>query len=141
MKVKLAAVGIVLGMAATMMAQTSRSVWDGVFTDDQAKRGEPIYAKECGSCHGTELTGGESAPPLAGDAFFSNWNGLTVGDLFERMRVSMPQNEPGSLSRQQNADILAFILKVNRFPSGKTELDRQTDILKQIKFEATKPKS
>ena len=141
MKVKLAAVGIILGLPAMMMAQTSRSVWDGVFTDDQAKRGEPIYAKECGSCHGTELTGGESAPPLAGDAFFSNWNGLTVGDLFERMRVSMPQNEPGSLSRQQNADILAFILKVNRFPSGKTELDRQTDILKQIKFEATKPKS
>ncbi len=141
MKVKIAAVGIILGLAAMMAQTTSRSVWDGVYSDDQAKRGEPIYAKECASCHGTELTGGESAPPLAGDAFFSNWNGLTVGDLFERMRVSMPQNEPGSLSRQQNADILAFILKVNRFPTGKAELDRQTDILKQIKFEATKPKS
>ena len=53
----------------------------------------------------------------------------------------MPQNAPGSLSRQQNADILAFILKVNQFPAGKTELDRQTDILKQIKFDSTKPKS
>jgi cytochrome c len=139
MKVKIAAVGLILGLLA--IAQTTRSVWDGVYTADQAKRGEAMYAKECASCHGTELTGGESAPALAGDSFFSNWNGLTVGDLFERMRVSMPQNEPGSLSRQQNADILAFILKVNQFPTGKTELDRQTDVLKQIKFEATKPKS
>jgi cytochrome c len=139
MKVKIAAVGIIIGLAA--IAQTSRTVWDGVYTEDQAKRGEGVYAKECASCHGSELTGGESAPALAGDSFFANWNGLTLGDLFERIRVSMPQNSPGSLSRQQNADILAFILKVNQFPSGKTELDRQTDILKQIKFDSTKPKS
>lgn len=139
MKARTAAIVIILGIAA--MAQTTRSVWDGVYTDDQAKRGEGFYAKECASCHGTELTGGEAAPPLAGDAFFANWNGLTVGDLFERIRISMPQNSPGSLSRQENADILAFILKVNQFPSGKAELDRQTEILKQIKFESTKPKS
>jgi len=139
MKVKIAAVGIIIGLAA--IAQTSRTVWDGVYTEDQAKRGEGVYAKECASCHGSELTGGESAPALAGDSFFANWNGLTLGDLFERIRVSMPQNAPGSLSRQQNADILAFILKVNQFPVGKTELDRQTDILKQIKFDSTKPKS
>jgi cytochrome c len=139
MKVKIAAVGIIIGLAA--IAQTSRTVWDGVYTEDQAKRGEGVYAKECASCHGSELTGGESAPALAGDSFFANWNGLTLGDLFERIRVSMPQNAPGSLSRQQNADILAFILKVNQFPAGKTELDRQTDILKQIKFDSTKPKS
>ena len=139
MKVKLVVFGIIIVLAA--IAQTTRSVWDGVYTDDQAKRGEGFYAKECASCHGTELTGGEAAPPLAGDAFFANWNGLTLGDLFERIRISMPQNAPGSLSRQENADILAFILKVNQFPSGKSELDRQTEILKQIKFESTKPKS
>lgn len=139
MKARIAVIGVIIGVAA--IAQTTRSVWDGVYTDDQAKRGEGFYARDCASCHGTELTGGESAPPLAGDAFFANWNGLTLGDLFERMRISMPQNAPGSLSRQVNADILAFILKVNQFPSGKTELDRQTDILKQIKFESTKPKS
>jgi cytochrome c len=139
MKVKIATIGIMLGLAA--IAQTTRTVWDGVYTDDQAKRGEGFYSKECASCHGSELTGGESAPALAGDSFFANWNGLTLGDLFERIRVSMPQNAPGSLSRQENADILAFILKVNQFPAGKTELDRQTDILKQIKFDSTKPKS
>jgi len=139
MKLKIAAIGIIIGLAA--FAQTSRTVWDGVYTDDQAKRGEGFYGKECASCHGSELTGGESAPALAGDSFFANWNGLTLGDLFERIRISMPQNAPGSLSRQQNADILAFILKVNQFPTGKTELDRSTDILKQIKFDSTKPKS
>src|SRR5579864_4962179 len=139
MKLKILAVGIILGLAA--IAQTTRTVWDGVYTDDQAKRGEGFYGKECASCHGSELTGGEAAPPLTGDAFYANWNGLTLGDLFERIRVSMPQNSPGSLSRQQNADILSFILKVNQFPTGKAELDRQTDILKQIKFESTKPKS
>lgn len=139
MKVKIAAIGIVIGIAA--IAQTSKTVWDGVYTDDQAKRGEGVYGKECASCHGSELTGGEAAPPLTGDAFYANWNGLTLGDLFERIRVSMPQNAPGSLSRQQNADVLAFILKVNQFPAGKAELDRQTDILKTIKFDSTKPKN
>ena len=139
MKVKIAVIGIILGLAA--IAQTTRTVWDGVYTEDQAKRGEGFYGKECASCHGGELTGGESAPPLAGDSFFANWNGLTLGDLFERIRISMPQNAPGSLSRQQNVDILAFILKVNQFPAGKTELDRQTEILKQIKFDSTKPKN
>ena len=139
MKVQVAVLGIMIGLAA--VAQTTRTVWDGVYTDDQAKRGEGLYAKECGSCHGTELTGGEAAPPLTGDAFYANWNGLTLGDLFERIRISMPQNAPGSLSRQQNADILAFILKVNQFPAGKAELDRSTDILKTIKFDSTKPKS
>jgi mono/diheme cytochrome c family protein len=120
-------------------ASESRSVWDGVYTEEQAKRGDPLYHRECGACHGQMLTGGESAPPLAGGAFLSNWDGLTVGDLFERIRKTMPQTTPGKLSRQQNADILAYILSVNKFPAGKTELQRQTEFLKLIRFEATKP--
>ena len=58
------------------------------------------------------------APPLASGDFLSGWDGLTVGDLFERIRISMPQNAPGSLSGQQNADILAFMLSANKFPTG-----------------------
>ena len=54
----------------------------------------------------------------------ANWSGLTVGDLFERIRLSMPEGRPGTLSRQQNADILAYMLSVNQFPAGKTELQR-----------------
>ena len=102
--------------AVAALAQTSRSVWDGVYTEDQAKRGAEVYAKECASCHGADLNGGESAPALAGGGFLSNWNTLTVGDLFERVRLSMPQDNPGQLSRQQDADVLAFMLQANRIP-------------------------
>ncbi len=119
-----------------LCAQTTRTVWDGVYTEDQAKRGGAAYAKECGSCHGAQLTGGESAPPLAGDGFMSNWTGQTAGDLFERIRQSMPQDDPGRLSRQQDADILAFLFKANGFPTGKAELDKQTEVLKLIKISA-----
>lgn len=117
----------------------SRSVWDGVYTEEQAKRGEEVYKKECAACHGAELTGGESAPPLTGGAFQANWNGLTLGDLFDRIRKTMPQAKPGSLTRQQVSDVLAFMLSMNKFPAGKTELYRQSEMLKEIRFETKKP--
>jgi len=117
----------------------SHSVWDGVYTEEQAKRGEPVYQKECAACHGPMLTGGESAPALAGGAFQANWNGLTLGDLFDRIRKTMPQSAPGRLTRQQNVDVLAFMLSINKFPAGKTELYRQSEMLKEIRFETKKP--
>jgi cytochrome c len=126
-------------LRAQAPAMDSRSVWDGVYTEEQAKRGEPIYRKECAACHGDMLTGGESSPPLSGGAFLANWNGLTMGDLFDRIRKTMPQTNPGRLTRQQDADILAFMLSVNKFPSGKTELYRQSEMLKEIRFESVKP--
>jgi mono/diheme cytochrome c family protein len=122
-----------------LFGQTSRSVWGGVYNADQATRGGALYAQQCASCHGTDLTGGESAPPLAGGEFLSNWNGLTLGDLFERIRVSMPADRPGRLSRAQDADVLAFMLRMNQFPAGKAELEQQTEALKQIRFESSKP--
>ena len=120
-------------------ASAPRSVWDGVYTEEQAKRGEPIYQKECAACHGDQLSGGESAPPLTGGAFLANWNGLSVGDLFDRIRKTMPQSNPGRLSRQQDADVLAFIFGRNKFPAGKTELYKQSEMLKEIRFESEKP--
>lgn len=124
---------------ALAQEQESRSVWDGVYTEEQAKRGEPVYQKECGACHGDALTGGESAPPLSGGAFLANWNGLTLGDLFDRIRKTMPQSSPGKLTRQQYADVLALMLSVNKFPAGKTEVHKQSEMLKEIRFEAVKP--
>jgi mono/diheme cytochrome c family protein len=118
----------------------SRSVWDGVYTAQQAERGADVYHKHCASCHGSQLEGGESAGPLVGAQFTSNWNGVTVGDMFERTRISMPLDRPGTLSRQQNADVLAYVFSMNHFPVGKTELARQAELLKQIRFDATKPK-
>ena len=128
-----------LGARSTVAAQGGKSQWDGVYTEDQAKRGEPIYRKECAACHGDMLTGGESSPPLTGGAFLANWNGLTMGDLFDRIRKTMPQSAPGRLTRQQDADILAFMLSVNKFPAGKTELFRQSEMLKEIRFESARP--
>jgi mono/diheme cytochrome c family protein len=145
MKLKLAAVALlplatVLTLDSRVHAQPpTQSVWDGVYTEEQATRGKAMYAQECASCHGSELTGGEMAPPLAGGEFLAGWDGLTIGDLFERIRISMPQNSPGSLSGQQNADILSFIFSVSKFPAGTTELPKEAGILKQIKFEVKKP--
>jgi S-disulfanyl-L-cysteine oxidoreductase SoxD len=117
----------------------SRSVWDGVYTDDQAKRGDAVYHKECATCHGDSLAGGESAPPLTGGGFLSDWDGLTLGDLFDRIRKSMPQNAPGKLAKPQVADVLAYVLSANKFPAGKAELSKQVEFLKEIRFEANKP--
>src|SRR3989442_15970946 len=145
MKVHLAAVVLIPlaplgGLRTTVHAQPPpKSVWEGVYTEEQAKRGGPLYSENCASCHGPELMGGEMAPPLASGDFLSGWDGLTVGDLFERIRISMPQNAPGSLSGQQNADILSFILSANKFPAGTTEMANQSMVLKAIKFEAKKP--
>ena len=139
---KIAAVAIVafgaLGILAILRAQTSRSLWDGVYTQEQAQRGATIYAGRCARCHGAELGGGDSVPPLAGTEFLSTWNTLTVGDLFDRIRASMPSDKPGSLTRQQGSDIVAYILSVNKFPAGNTELGTQTELLKQIEFDAFK---
>ena len=139
---------LLLGLAITvpplcvLRAQApgeTRSVWDGVYTEEQAKRGETVYRKECAACHGDMLTGGESASALTGGSFQANWNGLTLGDLFDRIRKTMPQSKPGSLTRQQDSDVLAFILSINKFPAGKTELYRQSEMLKEIRFETKKP--
>jgi mono/diheme cytochrome c family protein len=127
------------GIGPILAQETTRSVWDGVYTEAQAKRGEAVYRQNCAACHGVTLEGIETAGPLTGARFTANWNGVTVGDLLERVRVSMPNDRPGTLSRQQTADVLAFVFSVNRFPAGKAELARQTELLKQIKFDATKP--
>jgi len=69
----------------------------------------------------------------------SNWDGLTVGDLVDRIRTTMPLNRPGALSRQQNADVVAYLLRFNQFPAGKEELPRDVQTLKQILFKAARP--
>jgi len=120
--------------------ETARTIWDGVYTDEQAKRGRPLYDQHCSSCHGASLEGGESAPALAGGEFLSGWDGLTVGDLFERIRTTMPQNKPRSLSREVNADIIAFLFSANQLPAGKTELPSAAEVLKEIRIVANKPK-
>jgi quinoprotein glucose dehydrogenase len=128
---------IAVGMAVG--AQGQKTTWDKVYTLEQANRGEKLYATNCAACHGDTLGGVEMAPPLAGDVFNANWEGVPLSDLFERMRGSMPQNNPGSLSRAQNADILAHILRVDGFPAGDVAIDGTQGALTQIKFVTYKP--
>lgn len=111
---------------------------DAVFSEAQARRGDAIYARSCANCHGPELTGADVAPALTGTDFVSNWNDLQLGDLFERIRIGMPADKPGSLSRQDNADVLAFMLFKAGFPAGATELPTQLEVLKEITFVAKK---
>ena len=127
-----------LAAQPTVAAQQAQSVWDGIYTEEQAERGELLYAQKCAECHGSDLEGLELTPSLVGGEFVWAWNGLSVGDLFERLRVSMPDGNPRSVSRQQKADILAFILSLNEFPVGEKELASRTEQLTQIKFEAIK---
>jgi len=126
--------------ATILCAQQSGSVWDGIYTPDQANRGKEVYNKACASCHGVALDGSGTAPPLSGPDFKGDWSGQTVDDLFEKMQTSMPADKPGQLSREQNADILAFLLTSNGFPAGTKELPTDAAMLQKIRFETTKPK-
>jgi len=124
-----------LAQTESHAANGPRSVWDGVYTEEQAKRGQPLYQQKCASCHGDKMTGGESAPPLTGGQFLSNWNGLTLDVLFERIRLTMPSDNPARVPKPAKADILAYLLSMNTFPPGKTELQYKPELLKQILIE------
>jgi S-disulfanyl-L-cysteine oxidoreductase SoxD len=130
---------VVLVMAVVVTAQAQKTVWDGVFTEEQAKRGADVYAEKCAMCHGDSLGGVESAPPLTGPAFYANWEGESLNALFERIRMSMPLDNPGSLSRAQNADVVAHMLSVGGYPAGSSALEGQAGVLSAIKVMAYKP--
>jgi mono/diheme cytochrome c family protein len=132
----LAIVPVVVRSAPQPRASTS--VWDGVYTAGQAKRGADAYAKACASCHGDQLEGQGQAPALTGSDFTGKWDKQVVNDLFETITASMPADKPGSLTRAQNADTLAYIFQVNQFPAGKTELPTDAERLKEIRIEAKK---
>jgi cytochrome c5 len=117
-----------------------QSVWDGVYTDDQARRGEAHYARSCESCHGADLSGNpvDEIPALAWDAFLLHWNGKTIKDLYDSIKRSMPQDKPGSLNARAYADVVAYLLQVNKFPSGTREIGLNPDVLANIVIERTK---
>jgi len=126
-------------LGAVTAAQASRSVWDGVYTEEQARRGEALFDRECAGCHGAGGAGGSMAPALADPAFSANYDGQTVGDLFERNRTTMPVGREGRLSGAAVADITAFLLQCNKFPAGAGELAAQASLLRQIQYVAQKP--
>jgi mono/diheme cytochrome c family protein len=138
---RILAIAAALAFGAWAQEKSPASVWDGIYTDAQASRGQAGYGKNCASCHGEKLEGQGQAPPLAGADFLSNWNGMSVGDLFDQIQATMPADRPGQLSKPDNADILAYILKMNHFPTGPKELPADPEALKKIRVEAAKPQN
>jgi len=122
---------------ATLLAQGSTTA-DGVGTDAQVKRGSEVYAMQCAACHDAQLAGSGTAPALAGTDFAANWKDENVGSLFERIRATMPADNPGSLKRDQVADLIAFILNFNKYPTSQKELPTDFEALKAIKITAPK---
>lgn len=127
-----------IGLSYGVVSAQDKTVWDGVYTEAQAKRGEALFGDKCSKCHGADLSGGD-APSLVGSEFGGNWDDLSLGDLAERIRVSMPQDNPQSLTREQVADVIALILNRNRVPAGQSDLPAQAESLRTIKYKANKP--
>jgi mono/diheme cytochrome c family protein len=110
--------------AISLAAQTSqvRSISDRVYSSAQATRGRQVYEAQCVGCHGTALQG-TTGPPLVGEGFLANWSGQSLASLVDTIEKTMPFNEPVRLTRQQSADLAAYILQTGKFPAGQAELD------------------
>ena len=106
----------------------------GAYSSAQQKRGAAIYNRECSTCHGETLEGGEGSPPLAGATFRASYGGRTVADLFDKIRTTMPAppEQPGKLTATENADVVAHILSVNKFPAGERELSTDVEELRRL---------
>ena len=117
----------------------ARSVWDSVYTIEQASRGESTYVRTCARCHGPTLAGQDEAAPLTGGAFLASWDGRTLAELHDRVRTTMPTDTPGVYGRRDITDVIAYVLKFNQFPAGKNELPVGDEELKAIGFVSAKP--
>jgi mono/diheme cytochrome c family protein len=129
---------MVTALYATAGAQGATSVNDGVYTQEQAAKGKALYTDTCAACHGDNLEGSGPMPPLAGKDFLANWQGKTVGDLYEKTQTSMPATAPGTLTPEQTANLMAYMLSVGKYPAGGTVLPDKLDDLKTISLDAPK---
>ena len=121
--------------ASTTAHEARTSVWDGVYTEEQAERGRQTYRQVCALCHGYELQGNDQgAPALVGQAFTAQWRELPLRDMFLIIRQTMPMNSPGRLIPQAYIDIISYLLKTNGMPAGDAELMPDIEQLKQILF-------
>jgi mono/diheme cytochrome c family protein len=125
--------------ALILVSAQGKTTLDSIYSDAQATRGEKVFAASCASCHGDDLSGGGQTPALAGKEFNSDWNDLSIGDLYDRTRLSMPADKPGSLTPEQTVDVIAYLLQKGSFPAGQTDLPADSAALKTIKFISPKP--
>jgi cytochrome c len=130
-------------VAAVAGAQTVKpvSVWSGVYTAAQNKRGQELHADVCAMCHGPRLNGASQSemppsPAIAGATFLRKWAGRNVAALFAIVRHTMPPDSPGTLTDQQSVDAIAHILAVSGMPAGNRELPPDPGALANIAIEA-----
>ena len=118
------------------MAQGGRvkTAWDGVYSEVQAARGKTLYEAQCAFCHQSDLRGQGFAPGLIEDAFTSRWQDGNLGDLFTIVKVTMPQDKPDSLTGEEYAAIVAYLLQANRYPAGQRDLGPDPAALKEVVF-------
>jgi mono/diheme cytochrome c family protein len=137
----LAAGALIWSIGVTLVAQapgtpgtpgTTKTTKDGIYTAEQSTRGEAVYKGKCSSCHGDDLTGGGFAPALAGDAFFEQWSEKKLSELSSEIKDSMPADKPGSLTPDETADVLAYVLKSNGLPAGAAPLSNDAAALAQV---------
>jgi mono/diheme cytochrome c family protein len=129
---------LVSALHVTLGAQ-AKSVAEGIYSDAQAMRGMTVYVDKCAACHGEDLAGQAGIiPALTGDPWVMNWQGKTVGDLYDKIFMTMPALEPGSLKPEQAADLVSYIFSVSKYPAGAAELAPKLEDLQQIKIEAPK---
>jgi len=117
-------------------------VWDGVYSEAQAVRGKALSEAQCAYCHQSDLRGQGFAPGLIEDAFTSRWQDGNLGDLFAIVKGTMPQDKPASLTDDEYAAIVAFLLQANRYPAGQQDLRADPAALKGVLFkrpDTTKP--
>ena len=115
-------------------AQQLRPLSEGVYSAEQATRGQELYLTDCASCHSEDMMG-TIGPPLVGDLFLSHYSEAPLAALVNRIEQTMPFSTPGSLSREQVIDLSAYILQYNEFPAGQAELVESA--LAQIGLPAT----
>jgi cytochrome c551/c552 len=126
---------IVGSFSLTVQAGQATTVAAGVYSSAQAARGQALFKdKGCVICHDPALKGG-LGPPLTGDAFMAVWGNQPVVDLVNKIQKTMPQNDPGKLTRAEAVDLVALILQVGKFPAG-ADLGQDDAALAQIKFTA-----
>lgn len=114
---------------------TARSVVEGVYTEEQATRGQAVYKTTCETCHGPELKG-DVGPPLTAMNLVAHWKTQTLGELYLKIRDEMPPGQRAKLTAQEAADVLAYVLQSDRFPAGSAELATGEAALKEIRIEA-----
>ena len=123
---------ILAGSTLVLRAQGKTSK-DGVYSAVQSKRGETLFQAKCASCHAKDLSGGDG-PALAGSDFLGFWDKMPWSELVDKIATSMPDDAPGTTTRAQAADLVAFILQSNKFPAGQAALSADNAILKTIKI-------